>query len=238
VSIVQDNVGDDQYALSVLNDGSAAAIHGNGATQTGIYGESGDSSYGVHGASVNSSGVYGESTNSNGVTGSGGAGNNDYGGTFNSTKVGTWADFDERSAAASPPAAPPPTGDGRLYCVATENVFSFIDDAGMSYGYSDQDKDTKIQVEEGDDDDTFRVDCGGSEEMTLTASAANFNGTVECDTKYIIDGTDGIDAASITLITDVDFNTTKVKYRTATWEGGILTAMSAESAWTAAPLVP
>lgn len=166
-----------------------------------------------------------------------GSGNDDYGGKFNKTKAGAYADFDDRNSAASPRAANAPPGDGRLYC-SDDATWSFIDDAGMTMGFADADGDTKIQVEEGDDDDTFRIDIAASEEFTLDATKGNFNCPLEVDTKYIIDGTDGIDASGIVLITDVDFAAQQVKYRTLTWEGGILTACSAESAWTPAPLNP
>lgn len=167
-----------------------------------------------------------------------GSGNDDYSVyAADRIKAGIWADFDEHGIAGSPRLTPPPSGDARM-AYFSDDLWYAVNDAGKVYGWSDADGDTKIEVEESADEDKIRMDSGGTERLVLDSTGADFAVEVSAHTNFDVDGTNGIGVASMTLITDVDFNTMQIKYRTLTFVGGILTADTGESGWTAAPLNP
>ena len=91
-------------------------------------------------------------------------------------------------------------GDDWLKRVKTQSLT-----VGVSAGdhLQDLDGDTKVQVEQGGDDDTVRIDCNGNEEVTVTDTQftcnpnADFKAGVDVNGNITCDGTvDGVDIAA------------------------------------------
>jgi hypothetical protein len=238
VSIGQANSGDNQAAAYITQAGSGAGlqlIH----TKTGspVYGvaatvaSESDNTTAMGGACSAATGK------TRGVAGSVVSSDNEaYGGHFDQTKVGKHGDFDERGMAASPRIPAAPSGDARLGFL-DDDKFSTVNDAGKAYGYYDADGDTGIEPEKTADCDQLAGYVAGTLRALLSATGLAVTGEVSATTNFDVAGNNGV-SGSYTMITDCDFDTHEVKYQTITIRGGIVTAVSAESGWTAAPLNP
>jgi len=105
---------DDQYALRVVQDGTVASI---GTIHSGA-------GYALHATTTSGDAVYGLTA----------GGNTKYGGTFNKTYLGDYADLDEGAAPANPPA-----GKVRLYAKTDGRMYA-KDDAGNVHDLTCQHK--------------------------------------------------------------------------------------------------
>lgn len=117
VSFINDNAGDNQDVLKIQQNGNANGI-------SILSANSGDD--GVIGISVSVAGNTAETKAVVGLVNS--THNSAYGGSFDQTKVGLYADYDE---GAAPAAAP--SGDVRTYAL-TGGLMRAIDDDSSSYG--------------------------------------------------------------------------------------------------------
>jgi hypothetical protein len=214
VVIDQENLNDDQPALTIYQDCPVAAVIVNASTGGAISASSSGSTI-VAGTTSTDKDEYAIETDDH-------------------VKLGSRADFSERSAAASPRAANPSTGLGRLFCM-DDSKFHFINASGKCYGWFDADGDTGIEVEQNADEDKIRLKTSGAERVVLDATQLKCTKKIRSDDKFNCNGSDGI-SASLPVITNCDFGSMMVKTKTLTFTGGILTAVSAESSWTSAPL--